>query len=343
MSTLIFEHPQFLQHDPGPGHPESPSRLTSTLDFLQKHPLSGTEVRTPRKATEAELLSVHTPELVKNLAAHAGQSVRLDPDTATSRGSHDAALFAAGASVQAVEEVMSGRAENAFALVRPPGHHAETDRSMGFCLFNNVAIAAESARKLGAERVLILDWDVHHGNGTQWAFYGRKDILYVSTHQFPFYPGTGAPEEVGRGEGAGFTVNVALQGGQQDHEFGAVFHDVVLPIAESYRPDLVLVSAGFDAHEDDPLGGMRLSERGFAAMCSKMKALAEAQCGGKLVLLLEGGYSLYALPRSVHACLEVMRGGRDDFPSGDGVGPSAARAISATKEALRSYWPALGK
>lgn len=339
MTTLIFEHPQFLHHDPGPGHPESSERLVSTLDYLKQHPVAGTETRTPRFATKDELLATHSKDLVHRLTTLKGLNARVDADTAVSPGSFEAALYAAGSAVQAVEEVMSGRAANAFALVRPPGHHAEPDRAMGFCLFNNAAIAAEAARKLGAQRVLIVDWDVHHGNGTQAAFYDRSDVLYISTHQYPFYPGTGAPTEIGEGKGEGFTVNVAMPGGQEDADFAAVFHDVILPVATSYRPDLVIVSAGFDAHEDDPLGGMRLTERAFAAMTTALNVVA----GGKLVLLLEGGYSLYALPRSIHACLEILTGRKDDFAGAErsGVSTSTARAIDATKAALKRHWPAL--
>jgi len=238
--------------------------------------------------------------------------------------------------VGAVEAVMQGRAANAFALVRPPGHHAEPDRAMGFCLLNNAAIAAEAARRAGAERVLILDWDVHHGNGTQAAFWNRRDVLYQSVHQFPFYPGTGAPTETGHGAGEGFTVNCALPGGSTDADFGVLFEGALLPVAQAFRPDCVIVSAGFDAHREDPLGGMVVTERGFAAMCSALMELS----GGKLVLLLEGGYSLEGLAQSVHACLAVMTGRREAFATGSSR--EAARALADTKRALRPYWSTLG-
>jgi acetoin utilization deacetylase AcuC-like enzyme len=238
--------------------------------------------------------------------------------------------------VGAVEEVMAARTKRAFALLRPPGHHAEPARAMGFCLFNNAAIAAEAALRLGAQRVLVLDWDVHHGNGTQFCFYKRRDVLYQSVHQYPFYPGTGAPTEVGEGPGAGFTVNCGLPAGQGDADYGALFHDLFLPIGSAYHPDLVLVSAGFDAHRADPLAQMRVSERGFAAMCSAAAQLAEESCAGKLVLLLEGGYSLDALAQSVHACLEVMDGRKDEFPHG--ATPATVEALRASRDALRPYW-----
>jgi acetoin utilization deacetylase AcuC-like enzyme len=239
-----------------------------------------------------------------------------------------------------VDEVMAGRARNAFALVRPPGHHAEPGRAMGFCFFNNAAIAAEAARRNGAERVLVLDWDVHHGNGTQAAFWERGDVLYQSVHQYPYYPGTGAAHEVGRGAGEGFTVNCGLPGGATDADYEAIFHGLFLPIAQAFRPQLVLVSAGFDAHRDDPIGGMMLSERCFAAMCSAMKSLADSACEGRLVLLLEGGYSLEGLSQSVHACIEVLAGRGDSFPTGATTSDSQ-HALAQSRQALRPYWPSL--
>jgi acetoin utilization deacetylase AcuC-like enzyme len=293
----------------------------------------------PRPATDAEVARVHTPSLRAQLAATAGKHGMLDADTHVSPRSYDAALLAAGAAVGAMEAVWRGEARNAFALVRPPGHHAKPDTMMGFCLLNNAAIAAEAARAAGASRVLVLDWDVHHGNGTQAAFWDRSDILYQSVHQFPFYPGTGAPTDVGEGPGAGFTVNCGLPGGRSDADFGAVFHDLLLPVATAFRPELVIVSAGFDPHEDDPLGGMLCTERGFAAMCTLVKQLAEATAGGRLVLVLEGGYSLVGLPRSVHACLEVLTGRSEEFPTD--AGRDASHAIRASRDALRPYWPTL--
>ncbi|HEX8698692.1 MAG TPA: histone deacetylase [Myxococcaceae bacterium] len=338
--TLLLTDPLFLKHDPGPGHPESPARLRSILSVLARTPITGTQVGQPRPATEAELASVHTPALRTHLLGLAGERASIDPDTQASEDTYDAAVLAAGAAVQAVDEVMAGRASNAFALVRPPGHHAEPGRAMGFCFFNNAAIAAEAARRQGAERVLVLDWDVHHGNGTQAAFWDRRDVLYQSVHQYPYYPGTGAAREVGLGAGEGFTVNCGLPGGGTDADYAAIFDGLFLPIAEAFRPDLVLVSAGFDAHRNDPIGGMMLSERCFAAMCSAMKSLADSVCGGKLVLLLEGGYSLDGLSQSVHACVEVLAGRGDSFPSGDTTSDSL-HALAQSRQALRPYWPRL--
>jgi acetoin utilization deacetylase AcuC-like enzyme len=335
MTTSIFTDPRFLDHDPGPRHPESPARLSAILRELAARPVEGTLIRTPRLATDAELEAVHGLPYLHRISALEGVAARLDPDTLMSPGSYIAAVLAAGAAVGAVEEVWSGRAENAFALVRPPGHHAEAAHAMGFCLFNNAAVAAEAARHLGAERVMILDWDVHHGNGTQHIFEHRRDVLYLSSHQFPYYPGTGDSHEVGVGEGAGYTVNCPLPAGQGDADYGAVFQDLFLPAGEAYHPDLIIVSAGFDAHARDPLAEMCVTERGFAAMCSSIKDLARSHCAGKLVLLLEGGYHLDALAQSVRACLEILTGVRrqEDFPRG--VGAEAPAVVRQTRAALR--------
>jgi len=334
MSTLVLTDPRFLDHDPGPGHAESPARLDAIMAELGRAPLAGLTIETPRAATTAEIEAVHSAAYRAKLAALDGHYADLDPDTALSPGSWEAATLAAGAAVGAVEAVMTGAADNAFALVRPPGHHARPDRAMGFCLLNNAAIAAESARRAGAERVLIVDWDVHHGNGTQEIFEARADVLYMSVHQFPFYPGTGAAGEVGVGAGRGATVNCALPGGQTDADYGVVFHDLFLPVGRAFAPDLIIVSAGFDAHARDPLAEMRVSERGFAAMGSALAELAAGACGGKLVLLLEGGYDLAALAASVRASLEVLTGRREDFPKG--AGTAAIDAVLSTRAALRA-------
>jgi acetoin utilization deacetylase AcuC-like enzyme len=333
--TLLFTDEAMLAHQPGPGHPERPERLATLIDDFAARPMPGvTQVR-PRAATRDELQLVHTERHVAALGALSGQRARLDPDTVVSPGSWEAALLAAGAAVGAVEAVVAGQAANAFVWARPPGHHAEQGGTMGFCLFNNVAIAAERARQLGLQRILIIDWDVHHGNGTQHSFEARRDVLFMSSHQFPFYPGTGAPTEVGKGEGRGFTVNCGLPPGQRDADMGAVWNDLFLPIATAFRPDLVLVSAGFDPHARDPLAQMELSERGFAAMCTAARQLAEATAGGRLVLVLEGGYDLIGLRESSRACLEVLAGGRESFPSGS---ERARPAVAASRQALAPFW-----
>lgn len=330
MTTRIVSDPAYLQHIAGPMHPESPGRLRAIQGLLSSTPVQGVQHGVARPATRTELTRVHDDAHVAQVLALSGQHAQLDSDTAMSPGSADAALLAAGAAAELTLQVVSGELTNGFALVRPPGHHAERDRAMGFCLFNNVAVAAEAALAAGAQRVLVLDWDVHHGNGTQHTFAARRDVLFCSSHQYPFYPGTGAANEIGHGAGEGYTVNVPLPGGMNDADYGAVFHDVFLPRALAYRPDVILVSAGFDAHRADPLGGMDVTERGFAAMASAMKSLAEEVCGGKLVLLLEGGYDLDGLSQSVHACVEVLAGRRESFPDG-----ASARVREAIAETLR--------
>jgi acetoin utilization deacetylase AcuC-like enzyme len=334
MPTLVLTDRRMLDHDPGHGHPESPERLGAILDDLERAPIDGVTMEAPREVTAAEIDAAHDPRYRKLFDEIAGQSFRIDEDTASSPGSWEAARLAAGAAVGAVEAVMSGRAANAFALVRPPGHHATAYKAMGFCLLNNVAIAAEAARRAGAERVAILDWDVHHGNGTQDIFAGRPDVLYMSIHQFPFYPGTGASQEVGIGAGRGTTINCPLPGGQGDADYGVAFHDLFLPAARAFKPDLILVSAGFDAHARDPLAEMRVTERGYAAMTTLLRQLAAETCGGKLALVLEGGYDLPALAGSVRATLEALTGVRDEFPHG--AGRDAPTAVAAARLALRA-------
>jgi acetoin utilization deacetylase AcuC-like enzyme len=334
MPTLVLTDRRFLAHDPGAGHPESPQRLEAILTDLERSPLPGVTIEAPRPATAAEIDAVHDPSYRLLLEKIAGESLQLDPDTATSPGSVEAAVLAAGAAVGAVEAVMSGRANNAFALVRPPGHHALAYRAMGFCLLNNVAIAAEAARRAGAQRVAILDWDVHHGNGTQDIFAARPDVLYMSIHQYPFYPETGAAHEVGTGAGRGTTINCPLPGGQSDADYGVAFHDLFLPAARAVAPDLILVSAGYDAHARDPLADMRVTERGYAAMTALTMQLAAETCGGKLALFLEGGYDLPALAGSVRATLESLTGRHDDFPQG--AGREAPDAVAAARAALRA-------
>jgi acetoin utilization deacetylase AcuC-like enzyme len=327
--TLLLTDPAFLAHDTGPGHPETAERLRRIVRGLRQDPVAGTSWREPRPATRDELLAVHSAVHVDNLAALDGQDALLDPDTPVSPGTWQATVRAAGAAVVAVEEVWAGRARNAFALVRPPGHHAEAATAMGFCLINNAAVAAEAARRLGAQRVAIVDWDVHHGNGTQHIFEARRDVLFLSSHQFPFYPGTGAPNEIGRGPGLGYTINCALPAGQSDADYGAVFHELFLPALARFQPELTIVSAGFDAHARDPLAEMRVSERGFAAMCTAVRDVAP---GGKLVLLLEGGYDLDALADSARACVEVLAGGSEAFTRG--AGARAPEAVGETRQFL---------
>ena len=338
MAVLLLFDPVMTEHDPGPGHPESPDRLQAIWRDLADRPVAGSEVAAPPKATREELTRVHDDTYVGRIFELRGRAVQLDPDTATSAASVDAALLAAGAAAEAVRRVVDGQAASAFALVRPPGHHAESTRAMGFCLFNNVAVAAAAAHARGLSRVLCIDWDVHHGNGTQHSYYARRDLLFCSTHQYPFYPGTGHESETGTGAGEGYTVNVPLPAGCGDGDYAASFADVLLPIADAYRPELVLVSAGFDAHRDDPLAGMQVSEEGFAALCGAVKQIADRHCPGRLVLTLEGGYDLRALSRSVRACIEVLAGAQAPPLRPQLV--RATRALRDVRAAQAPYWRA---
>ena len=260
---------------------------------------------------------IHTAAHIDRIESLRGRSASLDVDTAVSPGSVEAVYLGAGAAIDTVTAVVTGGARRAFALVRPPGHHAEVNRAMGFCLFNNIAIAAAHARaELGCDRVLIVDWDVHHGNGTQQAFYGDPNVLFFSAHQHPLYPGTGASSEIGTGDGTGYTVNVPLPPGLGDADYAAIFRQILVPIADSFVPDLVLVSAGFDAHRNDPLGGMAMTEAGFAFLCAMVRDIADCHANGRLSLILEGGYDAAALASSVRACIEVLAGSTAQLPDG---------------------------
>src|SRR5262245_37091874 len=305
--TGIVLDPRMLAHDPGFGHPERPDRLRVLLDRFGE---AGDLVHLgARAATEEEIARVHAPELLMLAAATARRPrTLLDADTATSPGSYDAARLAAGAVLTLCEAILAGEVANGFALVRPPGHHAERDRAMGFCLFNNVAIAAAWLRRHGVGRVAIVDWDLHHGNGTQHVFEHDPDVLYVSTHQYPYYPGTGAAEEVGRGAGAGRTLNLPFPAGFGDAEYAHAFSEVVLPILRQFAPDFVLVSAGFDADHRDPLGGMAVTPAGFTAMARACVDLAGECAGGRIAAVLEGGYDLDAIGEGVDVTLAAMRG-----------------------------------
>jgi acetoin utilization deacetylase AcuC-like enzyme len=291
----------------------------------------------PRPVTRDELLRVHGAQYLDSIAAAAGRAVMLDPDTFTSPESTEIASLAAGAAVQAVEHAL-GQAEPAFALVRPPGHHAERDRAMGFCFYNNVAVAAAHALSRGVERVAIVDIDVHHGNGTQWMFYDDPRVLYLSTHQFPFYPGTGAAYETGTGDGSGFTFNVPLEMGATDADYDLVYRTAVVPVIEQFSPELLLVSAGFDAHERDPLASMRVTTAGYASMVRHLMAAA-----GKtpIAFVTEGGYELRALAECLDVSFAVISGSErlgSDPNSPDPDSARAARALKAVRAAQAPFW-----
>lgn len=308
--TGLVYHPAYLEHDMGFGHPESPNRLRAIMTRLEE---SGTAARLtriePRNAEDEWITQVHTPSYVATLNRRAPTSgrVSLDPDTSISSGSLNAAYLAAGAALAAVDAIVSGQVDHAFCAVRPPGHHAEADRAMGFCLFNNVAIAARYIqKKYGLKRILIVDWDVHHGNGTQHTFEDDPSILFFSTHQYPHYPGTGRASERGKAAGEGFTINVPMEAGEGDEEYRTIFRECLVPAADDFKPDFVIVSAGFDAHRDDPLASMGLTEAGYADLTGVVADIARRHAKGRVLSSLEGGYNLSALAASVDAHVKAL-------------------------------------
>jgi acetoin utilization deacetylase AcuC-like enzyme len=321
MTTGYVYDEVFLKHNL-PGHPENRSRLEQTLALLETSGMLGRLAHIPaRPATREELTRVHRPAYVDQVQAISEKGGGyLDPDTYTNLYSYQAALVAAGGLIEAALAVIDGRVDNAFALVRPPGHHAMPGRGMGFCLFGNVAIAAMAARlDRGLDRVLIVDFDVHHGNGTQAVVEDDPAICFISTHQYPYYPGTGAADETGRGPGQGTVVNMPLSPGAGDQVFRQLYLQVVIPVARRFAPNLILVSAGFDAHWDDPLAGLGLSLGGYAWITRTLVSLAEELCGGRIVFTLEGGYHLevlsYGILNTFHALLS-------DETVEDPLGPS---------------------
>ncbi len=343
-ALALGDDPLFSSHRAvGGQHPERPERLEAARAALARADLDLTRLELePRDASEEQLLRVHEQAYLEQLGRVAGKQGWFDADTYYCATSTAAARRAAGAATALVDALLEGRASFGLGLLRPPGHHARPGAAMGFCLLNNVAVAAAHARARGVDRVLVLDWDVHHGNGTQEIFYGDPSVLYVSLHESPFYPGTGAGDEVGRGEGRGFTVNLPLCAGANDAVYSAAFERIVAPITEQYRPELVLVSAGFDAHVRDPLAGMCVTESGYATMLEQILAVLPGRGAGRVALLLEGGYDLRALGSSLLASLRVLDGhGRAE----QGL-PQPPRTFDADNEAaleraertLSAYW-----
>lgn len=338
MSVGLVYDPIYLEHDTGP-HVEVASRLAKTVEHLEQTGIMKQLVRiSPRAATIEELSTVHSPGYISYVESFAqGGGGALDPDTVVSPASYNAALYAAGGLIEAVDAVMAGKVKSAFALVRPPGHHAVRWEAMGFCLFNNVAIAARHAMdKHRLERILIADYDVHHGNGTQDAFYSDPHVLYFSTHQYPFYPGSGRVEETGEGNGEGATVNVPLPAWCGDEEYLRVYDEVLVPVARRFRPQLILVSAGYDTHWRDQISLMQLTVTGFAQVGRILKGLADELCDERLVFTLEGGYNLDALASSIRATLDVLLGNPDIVdPLGEPTRASGAPDIEALLQAVK--------
>jgi acetoin utilization deacetylase AcuC-like enzyme len=334
--TGIIFHPDYLKHETG-AHPENKERLLSILaHFRETGMLKRLELKEPRFATLDEILYIHSKECIEKARKYSELEMRLDPDTALSKESFDVALLAAGGAITAVDAVLDNL-DSAFALVRPPGHHATPSKSMGFCIFNNIAIAARHAQKRGKNRVLIVDWDVHHGNGTQDAFYDDPAVLYFSTHQYPYYPGTGWMDEVGTGDGEGFNINVPLPAGTDDSGFIAAFKEILVPAAREFSPDIVLISSGMDACNNDGLAQMRMSVEGFQALASIVKSIAKECCGGKVVAVLEGGYNLKLLSHSVAAVLDVFMGKYVEIEPNE-VSPQVRARLDEIKKIQRKFW-----
>ncbi|MBI4429837.1 MAG: histone deacetylase [Ignavibacteriales bacterium] len=299
----FYYHPDYLKHDTGDRHVERSDRLRYlTNHLLQSDVWHSLDHLRPSPGAKEWITKVHPERYIEMIQRRcsAGETVLDMGDTHVSKESYDVALLATGAVMEAVDNVLAKKHERAFCAVRPPGHHAETATVMGFCLLNNVAIGARYAQqKHGIERVAVVDWDVHHGNGTQEIFYEDPSVFYISLHQYPFYPGTGAADETGEGKGRGFTLNCPMKAGSTDKEYLEAFREKILPALHKFQPELLMISAGFDAHKDDPLANILLTEKSFAEMTKMVTEVAEKYCAGRIVSVLEGGYNLEALAQSV--------------------------------------------
>lgn len=341
METGIVKDLRYLEHTMGEFHPESPNRLEAIYRMIDEEIAFPYLTIEPRAATEKEIQWVHTSSYVSTIKATAGKErVVLDPDTSTSARSYEVALLAAGGVLKALELILQGKVKNGFAFVRPPGHHAEASRAMGFCLFNNVAIGAEYLLNTqGQKRILIVDWDLHHGNGTQRSFYKRSDVLYFSTHQYPHYPGSGHWSETGQDDGDGYTINVPLSPGKTDSDYLYIFEKLLSPVTQKFQPDFIIVSAGFDIYEGDPLGGMRITAEGFGALANALMRLADKHCKDRILFALEGGYNLRGLSFGSKEVLLQLSGQKKqpDIPAE--ASADTKRELQPIFEILKKFYP----
>jgi acetoin utilization deacetylase AcuC-like enzyme len=343
MPVLVLTSPRFGEHTPPPGHLERPERQDVMDAVAGQWRERGGATEEPAPASREAMGLVHSERFLSTLESAAGRAVMLDPDTFTSAESWEITRLAAGAAVGAVDAVLDGRCTRAAALVRPPGHHSNRDLARGFCLVNNAAVAAARALDRGLARVAIVDFDVHHGNGTQDIFVEDPRVLYVSTHQWPLYPGTGRADDVGEGAGRGFTVNVPMERGATDEDYALVFDEIVVPVTARFEPDLVIISAGFDAHEADPIGGMRMSAAGFGRLTGRLCAVADRAASGRSVLVTEGGYDLRALAASLAASLLAMDSpAAADAAAAEAGGARRGRlAVEQARAAQAPFWRGL--
>jgi acetoin utilization deacetylase AcuC-like enzyme len=341
VALTIFTTPRFADHLTPTGHPERVERFEMMQLVTAEFRKAGGRVVEPRRVLDEELRRVHDAEHIGVIKETAGRTTVLDADTFASKQTYDVACLAAGAAVSAVDHVLDGPAgTRAFALVRPPGHHAERNRAMGFCFFNNIGVAAAHARAKGLSRVAVVDYDVHHGNGTQWSFYEDPSVLFVSSHQYPFYPGTGAAHDIGRGPGLGFTVNLPLEESAGDADVERAYTKIALPVLRQFKPELILISAGFDAFVNDPLGGLHVTADYFGRLTSALVAVANDCCGGRVVAVTEGGYDLQGLAACLRVTIAVLdaAGGAagGSAPSGDTSRGDAA--VAAARPHLAKHW-----
>jgi len=343
MKTGILKDKRYLEHNMGDYHVETPERLKAIYSMIDEEITFPYYSIVPRKAVEDEILAIHSRDYFEFIRNTSGKErVVLDPDTSTSARTFETALLAAGGVLQAVEDIIAGSIDNGFAFIRPPGHHAERSRAMGFCFFNNIAIAAHHLiKKHGIKRLLIADWDIHHGNGTQNSFYTRDDVLFFSTHQYPYYPGTGHWSETGEEKGKGYTINIPLSPGKTDEDYGYIYEKILFPIASQFEPEFILVSVGFDIYHQDPLGGMLVTKAGFSFMTSILQKIAVKYAGGRILFILEGGYNLQGLKEGSKEILLHISGNREQVSLSTEASEITKKELKPVIEIHKKFWDQL--